>query len=245
MIGFFEKEDFQRIAKFIPTYFIFLGCLKLYLFYQSFNVEIVEYLEITEVLVSFFDSIVTLVITVAIPIFLLMSFFGNDMAKSNEEKFNERKNSTFLTRQKSYVYYYILIIIFIIPLFWVKSDFFKLQSLSGIAIFSYLILHYEIRIAYLKQYNYEIPFTYLNTAVIIYFALVVTTKDLYYDVQKIKSDLKYYGTEIKLEKETIKSDSTITYVGQTNNYLFMYNLKTGESISYPRSKVEYLKLKKK
>jgi GH18 family chitinase len=77
---------------------------------------------------------------------------------------------------------------------------------------------------------------------------MVTIITLFFTINEA-SDVKkrniYYGTEIQLENENIKSDSITTYIGQTKGYIYLYNKKEKKSISIPRDRVVKLILKRK
>jgi hypothetical protein len=109
----------------------------------------------------------------------------------------------------------------------------------------FIFLLRELEIAYKQQYDYSIPPTYFNTFLLLFMMTSYIISDTLKDATAIKHEYKYYGTEIQFENETIKSDSIVTYVGQTKNYIFFYNLHKKESIIYPKNKLIKIKLTKK
>jgi hypothetical protein len=108
----------------------------------------------------------------------------------------------------------------------------------------YIILFFiqEVRIAYRKQYNYIIPATYVNVGIFIISMTSYIIYDTLNSAYDIKNYKKYLGSEIQIDSKVIKSDSVITYIGQTKNYIFFYNRKTKESTTYPKDKLVSIKL---
>lgn len=72
----------------------------------------------------------------------------------------------------------------------------------------------------------------------------------YKDISDVKVGLKYYGTEVHFkDRETIFCDSTHTFIGKTEKYIFIYNFKDSSSEAIPfddlkeiRFKIKYIPL---
>lgn len=248
MIYFFEKSKFLAFVKYFPAYLVFLGCLKLIVFYKSFDIKIVEYLDSSEVLISFLDSVIFYFSIFVFPILLLLSFFGNTIGKVNAESFNKSLNLKFYLRllndfKEYYIAFILGLINIIIFLFVGKMNEAKIALFvifPGIYIVFFIVR--ELRIAYKKQYNYSIPATYVNIFIILFMMTSFILRDTLNDVHKIKQQFKYFGSEVQFDNEKIKSDSIITYIGQTRNYIFFYNLKINTSIIYPKTRIVSIKL---
>jgi hypothetical protein len=182
---------------------------------------------------------------------LLISFWGRSLGESNAKDYAEASQLNFLQRIKldirrnklSFILGAFCIILVIFFGKWDEKKIAIIVSYPGIFLIVFLMR--EIRIAYSKQYNYSIPATYLNVFLILYLLTTVTVRDTLNDVAAIKENYKYLGTQVKLDQTVITSDSTTTYVGQTKNYIFFYNLKTKESYTYPKTKLASIKLAKK
>jgi len=251
MIGFFEKDKLIIIGKYFPMFLVFLGTLKLIVFYNSFNITIVEYLDFSEVLISFVDSIIFYIAIFLLPLLILLSFWGKSMGKINSETFQENIQMSFTERiikdlKKRKIIYTLFLIEIIIIVFWGKWDEAKVALIimfPGMYIVDFVIS--ELRIAYKKQYNYYIPPTYLNTYTILSLFTIFIIRDTLNEVIEIKYNHKYYGTEVQFENEKIKSDSVNNYIGQTRNYIFFYNLNNRESNIYPKSRMISIKLKER
>jgi hypothetical protein len=244
MIGFFEKNQLNKILKYFPGFIIFLGIVKLIFFYKSFNIQIVDYLNLSEVLISFIDKAILYIIIAFVPILLVLTFWGEVIAKSNTITFEEKLSKNFSQRVfsdiKENIFPFILTLIGII-FFIVKG---KWSIEIGAIYFSYfgcyivIFITREIRIAYKKQYNYSIPPTYLNFFFLIYLFTILLLQNTIQEIKEIKEKHKYLGTMIFLEKETITCDSNNTYVGQTNDYLFLYSISEKRSTVIPKKGIQ-------
>lgn len=254
MIGYFEKDKLISIGKYFPAYLISIGSLKLIVFYKSFNIRIVEYIDFTEVLISFFDSVIFYTSVFILPMLLFWGFWGKSVGKANAETFEREVQFNFYQRIKNdfkrnkfgFIFGIIILGSTIFLIFWGKWDENTIASFimfPGLYI-SYFIIR-ELQFAYKQQYDYSIPPTYFNTFLLLYLMTSYIMSDTLKEATEIKHGYKFYGTEIQFDNETIKSDSIVTYVGQTRNYIFFYDLHNKESIIYPKNKLIKIKLTKK
>jgi hypothetical protein len=249
MLTLFRKEEVSRLIKYLPGYVIFLGVLKLIIFYEAFNIRIVSYLDFSEVLVSFLDTLIVIVAFLLVPLFILLSFLGKPIGEANTAIFNDKATLNFWKRlgkkfkEDKYVIISSLIVICLIVIKgkWTESKIALLLSYTlSPAVFFIAI---EIRIAYVKQFTYTIPATYMN----IFFTLWLTGQTVIYftllDINSIKYSYKYLGSEIQYEQKVIKSDSVNTFVGQTKAFIFFYNLTTRQSTVYTKDKLVNLSIR--
>ena len=248
MLIYFDKTHLLKILKYFPGFLIFLGSLKLIIFFNAFNIRIVEYLDFSEVLISFFDSVIFYSAIVIIPAFIFLSFWGKAIGEHNTQTYNSLAQLTFKQRlSKSYgedKFFFICGLLYTVSIFffgnWNEHKLALLLMFPGVYIIFFILQ--EIRIAYQKQYNYSIPITYFNVFVFLTLLTIYIIQDALNDVYEIKVKKKYLGSEIQMNDQIIKSDSTVSYVGQTKNYIFFYNLKKNESIVYPKSQLRSIKL---
>jgi hypothetical protein len=251
VIDLFDKNEIKQISKYLPVFFTLLGVFKLIVYYGYFDIRIVEYLDFSEVLLSFTDSLVFLLFTIIVPSIILLSFFGKSIGNENKVTYKSQLEFKFWERividfkeSKLLCIISIIIILFVLircGLHWDTLIYFLM--FPGINLI--ILLVREIRITYWKQYKYSISTTYIN---VFYILCMVTIITLFFTINEA-SDVKkrniYYGTEIQLENENIKSDSITTYIGQTKGYIYLYNKKEKKSISIPRDRVVKLILKRK
>lgn len=240
LINNFDKKEIKKLSAFFMPFLIFVGSLRLILFYNLFGVRIINYLNFTEVLVSFLDTAVFYLFVIFIPIFLIVSFWGNEIGKANNSQFQKKSEMTLGKRIKAdfkqnwiLIILYVAVFIFaIVKGTWDLQGF--LQFILNPGTFIILFILRELRISYKRQFNYNISATYLNLFLLSYLFINVLVQDVLTEYKSITKDFKYIGTSAYFGDEKIISDSTITYVGQTQDYIFFTNLKTKENIIYPK-----------
>jgi len=250
MIDLFDKNIIKRTLKFLPGYIAVLGILKLVIYYKCFDIRIVEYLDISEVLLSFTDSLILLIFIIIVPFLLFISFFGKSIGNVNSEIFENQLETSFLNRLKLDIKENtFLIILSIISIsfcliwgHWKWELFIYFAMFPGTGILFFLVR--EVRITYWKQYRYRIPGTYINIFYLLCMVTMIMTFFTVEDANEVKLKNVFLGTEIYLEDEVLKSDSITTYIGQTKGYIFLYNKKMKTNISIPRDKVLKLVLKR-
>ncbi|MBV5281823.1 MAG: hypothetical protein JZU53_05235 [Paludibacter sp.] len=250
MIDLFDKNILKRILKFLPGYIAVLGILKLVIYYKCFDIRIVEYLDFSEVLLSFTDSLILLIFIIIVPCLLFISFLGKTIGNVNSEIFENQLETSFWSRLKLdikgntflVILNIILISIFLIWGHWQWEMIIYFVMFPGISILFFLVR--ELRITYWKQYSYTIPVTYINIFYLLYMVTSIMTFLTIEDAKEVKLKNVFLGTEIYLENEILKSDSITTYIGQTKGYIFLYNKKEKTNISIPREKVLKLILKR-
>lgn len=244
MINSFDKKDLKELTKYFTPFLIFVGSLKLILFYSFFGVKIISYLTFTEVLVSFLDTAIYYLFILFIPIFIILSFWGNSIGEGNNLEFQKKSEMTFWQRIKTDIrenwFIIILYVVFLIFSFirgtWNLRGF--LQIILNPGIFIILFLIRELKISYQRLFNYSIPVTYINLFLLSYLFVVMVVQDVLSEFNNITKKYKYIGTTAFIGEEKIISDSTISYIGQTQDYIIFNNLKTKENIIYPRRDVK-------
>lgn len=168
MIDLFDKIIIKRILKFLPGYIALLGILKLVIYYKCFDIRIVEYLDFSEVLLSFTDSLILLIFIIIVPCLLFISFLGKTLGNVNSEIFKNQLERSFWSRLKLDIKENIFLIIlsvisisiFLIWGHWEWEMIIYFVMFPGISIVFFLVR--ELRITYWKQYSFTIPVTYIN-----------------------------------------------------------------------------------
>ncbi len=251
MINFFKKEQLIEILKYSPAFLIFVGCIKLIIFYNLFGIRIIDYLDLTEVLISFFDNLINYLLTTIVPMLAMLTFFGKKIGEESQKSFTQNSELNFVERIKSdFKEFYILIILTLVLLiFQLVTNKWNYQLLCTLisypGIYVIIFITREVRISYIKQYRYTIPATYINIFMMAYLFITLIIQNTFKEATEIKDEHKYFGTEIYFEKDTIKCDSNITYVGQTKNFLFVYDIQKHKSLVFPKTKLQKLILVQK
>lgn len=251
----FEKDKIKDLIKYFPPFLILIGIIKLYIFYQRFGINIIEYISLTEALIAFNDEIIYLFFFIILPAAVLIGMWGNPIAKENNELFNYQLHTSFKERiKKDIKTNTILKTMYLVSIAFSLIAFFRgtYNELTFVALISFCniwLIHFiirEIRISHFKNNKEHISVTYINLLTLCSTLFSIVIINAFIEVYSIKYNLKFYGTQLEVNNGTVyRSDSTLTYVGKTANYVFFSNLKNSEALIIPCSKINILKLRTK
>lgn len=235
-----------------PT-IILLGVIRLYFFYQYFGIDIIPYLDFSEILTSFLNKIIVIIFPMAI--FLTMSILSKHQAirEGNAEKIKKIfRVKEFKSRIKLYLnlFIYDLLIYFIIVVVgyiivkliyggeypWWPILYIILGAFASVLL---LIVFYEISIfAYRNSFSeFETRRYYLLFIGAIAFSLVALSGHIEakYLVEQNNKTL----SKISLSNSNTLTSNTLSfYIGKTKNYFFYYNCRDKSYQVYPMSNVE-------
>lgn len=216
----------------IVTGLIFLsGISRLYIFYKSFNITILPFVESDEILIITFDSILYFII-ISIYLFLVIFLFYRKNFADNV-KVNRLKSYKLLNRRK--IIFLIIVTISIVAFNnYVRPNPSNLELgiwcvLLIIVLYIVPILFFEGK-AFLQKKGIEIPKLNLLIVFSAFNLLIFSISLSLNEAYKVKVGGFYEGSCIILKDGTrIKSTSCFTFVGMTKNYLFFYDKVSGQT----------------
>lgn len=234
------QYDFPKIVPVISAALIFLGISRLIFYYSLYHVNIVSYLDFSEILTSFLDALWALVFAIIGALFLAL-FMG--LANSYRKKVDapelkqQRKK-----RQKIANWIWLISFIFYYGYLWVsaiKTDFYELPILLGISIILVLI---GVLISKHPEDSIKETFYWLLFFLFIESLVLMITWIEFKSTTRLHSTI---GTTIIFDEKTFVkdsshifiSDSTTFYIGKTRNYLFVYDSKKEATTVFPMSSV--------
>lgn len=240
--------DFNKLKHLLPYIgglCIVFGYFKLNLFYSHFNINISEYIDFTEMITAFIPDgllylgMVSLVISVN---FLLESQSERDEKKENFNKLIS--GETFLKRLKIYlkqnIPYVFIFIVYntILIISHNNNDLNKSYYffLANFILFNLIFLEFKLK--YFKIYNKWIDNTVHNLFfIILYFTFYI----YFWNFENIKDTNKgILKICFSYTENFIQSTDNLIYVGQSKNYIFMYDKLSNESYVYPRGEIKNL-----
>ena len=248
------KLDFEKIKHLFPYFgslIIVCGFIKLKIYYNHFNINISDYLDITEVLILLLYDFIyygTFITSTFFVFFLLDS-------KEDVEK-NENKKSLLIDTDDFYkrLYMYmklnfgstILLIVSLILL--IAKYFFDIKnSLPILPIFIayfFLYLLFEYRRKYKIFNGNDLDGTYNNLILILFIFTYNIIQSAYTDIDIAENNNKTIVCFNYRERD-IQSEKNIIYIGQTKNYIFMFDKISRETNIYLRSDIKNLTIGKK
>jgi len=248
-----KPKSFFELVPFFGSFLLFLGICRLISYYGEFGINIVNYLDFSEILTSFFDVFVILAFIFSIT--FIQGFLS--ASKRSEESNRKRKNiieeKFLIKRMGMYFSYYISS--FVGAIFALSFNFLVLRLFDKSLIWNDLFYYYLVTLGYyvflIFLTEIEIRHKYFQSSdsfkfyiqVLIYSTLVVALVIYtgYRQALSVKERKIYYGTAIELEGNSrIVSDSTTYYIGNTKNYLYVYHEKDGSTDVIPMTRIKLI-----
>jgi hypothetical protein len=247
------------ISQYLPyfgSFIIFLGVIRLLFFYRTFGIPILNYLEFSEIITSFLDIIVIVVlifVTSLIQNFIIKDKTEQKAISSIKQKIVNEDN--FFKRIPLYIKYLqnlligglILIVFSFIWHFFDKSTTYftiLLMFIFFVATSFFVIITVEIDRQH-KIFNSSIStkrFISILINILLFVGLVIWFT--YSEINTIRKDKSTYGTTIILDNDQVLiSDSTNYFIGKTQQYLFIYHEKLNVTDVIPMTRVKQLTIK--
>jgi hypothetical protein len=249
------KKLIKSMLPYIGSVLIMLGYLQLYIYYISFNIRINDYIDLTEIFTLTINNFIFYSIYFSILSFITFMIYkvenGNKIYVPESSYYDEKSfwkrillfSKIFYLRTYGFLF---LVIIFFIALFMVKSiinDFISFIIMSGCFILLFLIfLFFEFKYKYKlivgKVLDYRINTIILFTVMIFAFVSLFT----FLEVKLVYLQSNFKTISFEYEGEIVETNSNILYIGQSKNYLFMYNNSDLTSIVYKRDAIENFRI---
>ena len=218
----------ERLIKYstlISSFLIFIGFLKLKFFYNKFDVNINEYIDLTEIIASFLNDLNVLIVVVVI--FLLQSATVMFMMKKYIDK-NRGKRTTYeaimryhdrITNSNKSL---IGVLIFSIVVSVVSFYFYTYCSINFciyfFAVFGLQTFILVLEFIKLNDLNEELNLTKILSIAIVTGILSYMMANRDYE---FISKRDYSGMVIETNNEEIKLTKKDLYIGKTKNYIFL------------------------
>jgi len=249
------SEDIKTkdLFVYIPIVLLIFGLIRLYVFYYCFNLNITYFISLSDSIISFNDNFLLLIllligifiydrISIIFPNTLIDSFIYNKIKKNN--------GKIIITTKKKYnkaliytIAYLVLISSF--STFIINKEIKLFLILLSSFVYFLLILGIYIRKVDAELLRENQSFNPVKI-ILLTVSLVYLLMFSIYDAYTIKNFNKFYGTQITLEdKRIIISDTKITYIGKSQDFVFIYDLENKYTIAIPIGRVSEIIYKEK
>lgn len=213
-----NKTDFLKFIPFVLPLVILIGVARLVFYYQHFNLDILPFLDFSEILTSFLNDLIIIVFFIC---HLVVAYSIFKEMKSNPLR-----------------HYLILLSLF--GLFYIiygivtyKSVRFSVISFGGV------ISILAVVAIYFRQFN-NTTYIFKQVAVSFFIGVIVAVLISYDDSYAVKYNKIYSKVKVQLDSTSLQCDSTHYYIGNTKNYLFFYNEKSRTATVYPIVRVKQI-----
>jgi hypothetical protein len=225
-----------QLTSLIGTFMLFCGVLKFYLFYKGFNISILRFLDLQEILTLFMDNLIAYFF-ILIPTSICFFLF--------HKKIENIVNDSSLNVFQILISQWLLLSVFI--LIAVVGGVFYFFASKGVTVKDLVLILLLILICFMG-----IPLLYIliKREFELEFSSVLLIEDIYLlflgvlllvysiwtainEVHKVKEGNYYYGVEIIFKDDrTITSNKTRYFIGMTKNYFFVYDYSAKSSKVY-------------
>lgn len=240
------KTILDSLVSYIPLLSVSLiiaGFLKVYLYFKYFSVNIIDYIELSEVVNLFMDNIIGFF---SLFLYSLINSYLLYPSTLNDKELPTTAGLMFPSFCSNYTYYGGLIIISILLLlFFLKRARIYLHEFILILLSIWIIIPFfisKIIRATLKISNSEIV-TYLlvfvSIGLIIYVILAC-----YNEIFKVVYKKFYSNYSFKLKANQGPEDINKAYIGKTKGYFFFHDSETKDITIFPSSEIAEITVKK-
>lgn len=222
------KSPFVKIQEVLPLSIIaltFCGFVRIASYYNNFNISIISYLELTDVVPQIINDVISLVLIIImiVPLFLIVdNLFKNNKALINHNIIK--------------IYAASIILCFIAYVLFAYLNFNNPdQLIKGVLIFFFTALTPSVFERFKVKPSYQVCLLYV-------FLLFYSVEAGYSEFRKVEEGY-YIGTTLKTDKVAIKSNPVYFFIGHTSKYAFFYKRKDNRVDVYRIDKLEVLNIK--
>lgn len=250
----FDTKKLKEIIPYISSLLILLGFLKLNYFYAHFNINISNYIDLTECLILFFPHLIKyLFILFGINIlFYLITSPEEDI--ENYQKVEEIiDNNKLKIRLKKFFFLNFWIFMQVISLTILGTISYFLNGKSAYIIITAALLLFTVLLSnfilleFSRKYKLankkKFDPTYNNFIIILVLIVCNSIHGTYHEIKSIENH-KGDSVCFKYNSSLIQSEDNVIFVGQTRNFIFMYNNLTSETSVYPKDRLDELTIRK-
>jgi hypothetical protein len=244
-----ETNRLKSLAPYGGAFLIFLGVLKLTVYYSAFNVQITSFLDLTEILTTFLSDLPFMAAA-----FAFMIVFDLATGSKTELASNRNLHDTFSLEPKFWKRFVVFLkmfggflipfnIVLVFTLIWhlfkhidsINTHIWSFFSPNLMAACAYLLL--ESKRKYYTIYQKKLDPSTFNIMLYVLIILVALISNTRGEVQDVKEKKRFAKTSFLLDSNLISSDSLHYYIGNTKNYLFFYDQHKNRTTVFPMNKV--------
>jgi len=232
-----KLDKLLKISSLAGIFLIFCGVLKLILYYNAFNIDIVDFLSLPEIITSFLDDINVLLVFAAA--MLTVSFTVLSVTKEKheiklEDYLEQLLNKIYPFKQR-YVWFFLVVIIIL-----------SLLLTFEILRYSYTIIYFMAFcaiqfISYLsmtKDESGKIEFPDVSMSFAILVSILVSVFLLaQHDIEKANYNDCVVTITTKTSTIECNNSNGKIYLGKTDSYVFIKSSLDNTSIVIPRSEI--------
>lgn len=248
-----KMKDIKDHLPLLSIGLLVISLFRLILFYNVFNINILDYVDLGEVIALSFSALLP---TFAMLLVLGVGFYFTQNAEvftkynparfiaiQEPKAFGERFRLFVADTGKTLALSPLLVLIVSVVLFFINKDlshrFFHLSLFFFVWIYYGLLLLEIARMYKLTTGAYP-SHSSMSIAKAVIFTSLITVASAVFNAQMSRDKLDYERVVVGMGNKIIKSSSTYRYVGKTKSYIFFYNKANHSYNAYNLSMVDSL-----
>jgi len=243
-----EKSDTRKNVELLLLLagpgLILLGIIYQTIYYATFNIEITRYMELSEIILSFTNELLLLIILIIWTCgFILFTWNTqpNPTKKLPLFKAMIHDLKAFIKTHLIDIIIALAIIIFLIISI-LFAQFFIFIGLIAVIVFILIKAKFYLQKGVSEYFKIKSFSRSIFEYIVLLLGLIVCFA--YLDAKSLVKNERYINSVIYFKNDTIRSTQYKFYIGQTNKYIFVYDLKNDITTVYPMSDVTKLEFGK-
>lgn len=240
-------KKLEDLIKFFPLIFILLttlGYIHLQSYYYFFDIEILNYLDVSEIVLLFFDKSILLI--AGILIVIAISYILDDKLSQETDKEKTKVKINTDKHLKKMGYFLVFIMIVRITLNIILGNYISFVFTIGFVICLLIFFLFEkylfkILIKKFSAFFFLSLFTSLAMLLLVSLLTISTIIEKGYDIRynhKIIKEVCFTYND-----KTIQTSKELIYIGETKKNIFFFNSKKKETIIFKMENIDNFKIK--
>ncbi|AEV31970.1 hypothetical protein Oweho_0960 [Owenweeksia hongkongensis DSM 17368] len=244
-MAYFNKAILKELIPVYPSILIVFGYLKLSLYYQFFGVQIINFIDFTEIIILFLPDVIYYLVLLSLSVFLhyviAPSGYGAFVNVSEDHVSEKYLVNRFIKYFKYHFWYSIsLIICFILVVvayYLHRPNFSFLLLITLFSTLLYILGYFlsEIHRKHLLNSGKQLSATVHNIISVIVLFSFFTISNV---SKEIRSSLNNPSiVNFKYQGNQIATNSECVYLGETRNYIFIQDKSSENAYVYPKDDI--------
>ncbi|TWI84984.1 hypothetical protein IQ13_0137 [Lacibacter cauensis] len=219
---------------------IISGALKFYFYYKQFNISVLRFFDLQEILTLFMDNVLAFLGAMLVSTFFILHFHENIKADISNEKI---KAGSILIEQWGLILKYIVVVttfVFVYKFVAINVTYKDalLLTLLGVIMFTIVPLLYILVVrkfgGIVETESLKTTDTLFYDGYIFIYSLIFICYSIatgFNEAYKVKNKRYYKGVSIEFKDSTaISGDGDTCFLGVSKNYIYLYDFKTNTGI---------------
>jgi hypothetical protein len=229
-----EKVDWKKFIPFSGALIIFFGFTYTYIYYKFFKIDILYYLDFSEIITLFLDTVLAIIVAMGYVILFYLDNIRNYFYVEGTKK--KKVLAALGGFALAYGGFFFVMVIG-------KSDSF----LGWMTFLFYFVAVWLSMFALFQNYHGYEPFFRMANAFFV--GLVLVSYMGVREFVDVSHKKKYFGVTMLIDNnankiDTLVSDSTKYFIGNSKNFLFVHDEKGNQTFVYPMSRIKEIIFKK-